>query len=84
MSEPFVDTDTAAAHLAISPRRLLDLVRGGDLPAYPLALGRKRHVWRFRLSELDRAMASRTRLVPNTNERTCSSSVASRTLSPRR
>ena len=56
MAEPFVDTDTAAAHLAISPRRLLDLVRDGDLPAYPLVLGRKRHEWRFRLSDLERVL----------------------------
>jgi hypothetical protein len=34
---------------------LLDLARGGDLPAYPLVLGRRRNVWRFRLSELERA-----------------------------
>jgi acyl-coenzyme A thioesterase PaaI-like protein len=59
MTEPFVDTDTAAAHLAISPRRLLDLVRGGDLPAHPLAQGRRRHVWRFKLSELERALCDR-------------------------
>ena len=59
MTEPFVSAEAAAAHLAISPRRLLDLARAGDLPAYPLALGRKRHEWRFKLSELEQCLADR-------------------------
>lgn len=56
MTEPFVSAEVAAAHLDISPRRLLDLARSGDLPSYPLALGRKRHEWRFRLSELEHCL----------------------------
>jgi hypothetical protein len=75
MTEPFVSVEVAAAHLAISTRRLLDLARAGDFPSYPLALGRKRHEWRFRLSELDQTMASRSLAAPNTNEPFCSSVV---------
>jgi len=59
MSEPFVSTEIAAAHLAVSPRRLLDLVRGGHLPGYPLALGRRRHEWRFKLTELEKCLEDR-------------------------
>jgi hypothetical protein len=53
-----VDTDKAAAHLAITRRALLDLVRQGHLPGHPLAQGRRRHVWRFKLSELETALSS--------------------------
>lgn len=59
MTEPFVSAEIAAKHLAISLRRLLDLVRSGDLPAYPLAWGRKRNVWRFRLSDLEKSLEDR-------------------------
>jgi hypothetical protein len=78
MSERFVDTDKAAAHLAITRRALLDLVRQGHLPGHPLAQGRRRHVWRFRLSELDQAMASRAPVVPIANEPNWSPSLRSR------
>jgi hypothetical protein len=54
--EPFVSVEVAAEFVGVTPRALLDLVRDGDLPAYPLAVGRKRNMWRFRLSELERAL----------------------------
>jgi hypothetical protein len=53
--EPFVDAVTAAEFLALTPRRLLELARAGDVPAYPLGRGARR-MWRFRLSELVLAM----------------------------
>jgi len=56
--EPFVDADTAAEFLHVSRRRLLDLARASEIPAYPLGQG-KRRVWRFRLSELACAMQAR-------------------------
>ena len=56
--EPFVDADTAADFLHVSRRRILDLARAGEIPACPLGHG-KRRVWRFRLSELARALSSR-------------------------
>ena len=49
--EPFVGAATAASFLSLKPRRVVDLARGGKLPAHPLGDGPRR-VWRFRLSEL--------------------------------
>jgi hypothetical protein len=56
--EPFVDADRAAEFLAITPRRVKELARQGLLPAHPLGNGR-RHVWRFRLSELAHSMGNK-------------------------
>jgi hypothetical protein len=53
--EPFVDAVRAADFLSLKPRRVLELARSGELPAYPLGTG-KRRVWRFRLSELATAL----------------------------
>jgi excisionase family DNA binding protein len=53
--EHFVDATTAADFLNIQPRYLLELARAGTLPGYPLGTG-KRRVWRFRLTELAKAM----------------------------
>lgn len=53
--ESFVDATRAAEFLSVTPRYLLDLARRGLLPAYPLGTG-LRKVWRFRLSELSRAL----------------------------
>jgi hypothetical protein len=57
-AEPFVDATRAAAHLSVTRRYLLDRVRCGELPAYPLRKG-KRHEWRFRLSELEKCLEER-------------------------
>ena len=45
--------------LRLRPRRLLELARRGEIPAYPLGRGQRR-VWRFRLSELASAICSRS------------------------
>src|SRR5258705_13879644 len=55
--EPFVDAARAADFLSLKPRRVLELARSGELPAYPLGIG-KRRVWRFRLSELALAVSA--------------------------
>jgi hypothetical protein len=55
--EPFVDAVRAADFLSLKPRRVLELARSGELPAYPLGTG-KRRVWRFRLSELALAVSA--------------------------
>lgn len=57
MTEPeyYVDAIRAAKFLAITPRHLLTLVRKGRLPGYPIGAG-PRKVWRFKLSELEKAM----------------------------
>jgi excisionase family DNA binding protein len=53
--EPFVDDETAAKFLSVSPRHLKDLARAGKLPAHMLGDG-PRKTWRFRLTELAIAM----------------------------
>ena len=53
--EPFVDSVRAAEFLHLTPRRVLELARAGDLPGYPLGRGVRR-VWRFRLTELAGAL----------------------------
>lgn len=53
--ERFVDAASAAEFLSITPRRVLDMARAGLLPAHPLSIGLRRE-WRFRLSELERAL----------------------------
>jgi len=56
--EPFVDAVAAGEFLHLRPRRVLEMARRGEIPAYPLGQG-KRRVWRFRLSELASAICSR-------------------------
>ena len=58
--ERFVDANEAARFLSITRRRVLDLARGGMLPAHPIGRG-ARYVWRFRLSELAAALLDRGR-----------------------
>lgn len=57
LAEPFLDAETAARFLAISPRRLLALARAGHIPGRPLEAGKKRKTWRFRISELSASLA---------------------------
>jgi len=59
-SEPerFVDSVVAAKSLSIQRRQLLELARTGKIPAYPLGDGQRR-LWRFRLSDLAKAMEQR-------------------------
>jgi excisionase family DNA binding protein len=56
--ERFVDAVTAAKFLSIQRRQLLELARTGKIPAYPIGDGRRR-LWRFRLSDLVKAMEQR-------------------------
>ncbi|MGA3104750.1 MAG: helix-turn-helix domain-containing protein [Terriglobales bacterium] len=56
MIEPFVDASDVAQFLAITRRQVLELARAGKIPAHPL-LGSRRKVWRFKLSEVDAAIA---------------------------
>jgi hypothetical protein len=56
--ERFVNADEAATFLSVTRRRILDLARRGILPSHSIGTGARR-VWRFRLSELSDAVASR-------------------------
>ncbi len=53
--EPFVDVEKASEFLSLRPRRVMELARTGEIPAYPIGKGRRRR-WRFRLSELASAI----------------------------
>ena len=57
--EPFVDAVAAGDFLDLRPRRVLEMARRGEIPAYPLGQGTRR-VWRFRLSELAAALRTRS------------------------
>jgi hypothetical protein len=56
--EPFVDAVRAAEFLCLKPRRVLEMARAGQIPGYPLGRGARR-TWRFRLTEICRAIAAR-------------------------
>jgi excisionase family DNA binding protein len=53
----WLTANEAALHLKIKPRTLLLWVRQGKIPAFALS-GNKKHVWRFRQSDLDAALLS--------------------------
>jgi excisionase family DNA binding protein len=56
--EPFVDANRAAEFLSVTRRRVLEMARAGQIPAYPVG-DRSRRMWRFRLSELAEAIAKK-------------------------
>lgn len=58
--EPFVDAERAAEFIGVTRRYMLSLARMGQIPAHPLGSGSRR-IWRFRLSEIERVLASRLR-----------------------
>lgn len=58
--EPFVDAEKASAFLHVTPRYLIARARAGELPAHPLGSGPRKQ-WRFRLTELSRALEQPTR-----------------------
>lgn len=73
--EPFVDEHVIARFLQLTPRRVLEMARSGELPAHPI--GHLRVTWRFRVSEIHAHFSapntpSRANLaaaVPGTRER---------------
>lgn len=54
-SNEWLTAAEAAEYLKVKPRTLLLWVRQGKLPGYALS-GARRHVWRFRKSDLDCAL----------------------------
>jgi len=58
LPEPFVDSTRAAEFLGLKPRRVLEMARAGQIPAYPLGKGERR-TWRFRLTEICKAITAR-------------------------
>jgi excisionase family DNA binding protein len=65
--EPYVTADDVAEHLRITRRHVLEMTRRGIIPAYPLGVGECRRVWRFKISEVESAIASGTRK-PSTSQ----------------
>jgi len=59
--EPYVTADDVAEHLRITRRQVLEMTRRGLLPASPLGVGEHRRVWRYKLSEVEVAIASGVR-----------------------
>lgn len=59
--EPFVPADDLALHLKITRRQVLEMTRRGLIPAYPLGVGEHRKVWRYKISEVEAAIASGVR-----------------------
>ena len=55
--EHFVDATAVAVHLKIKKRQVLALTRAGKLPAHPIDPTAERKIWRYRLSEIDAAIA---------------------------
>lgn len=49
--EPFVDEHVIARFLDITPRRVLEMARVGEIPAHPIGSGIGK-TWRFRISEI--------------------------------
>lgn len=56
--EPYVTADDIAAHLKVTRRQVLEMTRRGLIPAHPLGVGKCRRVWRYKISEVESAIAS--------------------------
>ncbi len=56
--EPFVDEEVIALFLSVTPRRVLEMVRDGEIPAHPIDR-RSRNTWRFRISEVSETISAK-------------------------
>jgi len=56
--ETYVTADDIAAHLKITRRQVLEMTRRGVIPAHALGVGQSRHVWRYKITEVESAIAS--------------------------
>jgi Helix-turn-helix domain len=76
-AEPYVTADDIAAHLKITRRQVLEMTRRGLFPAHPLGVGKCRRVWRYKISEVENAIASGVRKpasTPDNDSLACRSS----------
>src|SRR5206468_3133372 len=64
MAEPYVAPEDVARYIKITRRQVLQAARQGLIPAHPVSFGGRRSIWRFKMSEVDIAIAQRT---PNSN-----------------
>jgi excisionase family DNA binding protein len=61
MPEPFVTADDIAVYLKVTRRQVLEMTRKEMIPAHPLGTGAHRRIWRYKISEVDDAIATGTR-----------------------
>jgi hypothetical protein len=54
--EPYVDAAAVARHLSVKRRQVLELTRKKKLPAYPVDAEAARKTYRYKLSEVERAI----------------------------
>jgi len=59
--EHFVDPNALAEHLSVTRRQVLEMTRRGIIPGHPLGIGTGRRVWRYKISEVETALASGVR-----------------------
>jgi hypothetical protein len=59
--ERFVDPNALAEHLSVTRRQILEMTRRGVIPGHPLGIGTSRKVWRYKISEVEAALASGVR-----------------------
>jgi hypothetical protein len=59
--ERFVDADALAEHLSVTRRQVLEMTRRGVIPGHPLGIGTSRRVWRYKITEVETAIASGVR-----------------------
>jgi hypothetical protein len=59
--ERFIDPSALAEHLSVTRRQILEMTRRGIIPGHPLGVGTSRKVWRFKISEVEYAIASGVR-----------------------
>jgi hypothetical protein len=59
--ERFVDANALAEHLGVTRRQVLEMTRRGIIPGHPLGIGTNRKVWRYKISEVEAALAARAR-----------------------
>ena len=59
--ERYVDASALAEHLSVTHRQILEMTRRGVIPGHPLGIGASRRVWRYKISEVETAIASGAR-----------------------
>jgi hypothetical protein len=83
--EPYVSAQQVAEYLNITRRQVLVMTRRTILPGHWVGIGSKRGLWRYKLTEVDSALAPATKEPPEAGvgEKTRSFSNTMATGSPR-
>lgn len=68
--ERFVHPNALAEHLNVTRRQVMEMARRGIIPGHPLGIGASRNLWRFKISEVEAALAARAH-APSFSETTC-------------